>query len=156
MTWETCTLRDWLNSTFYMTAFSQTEQGRIATTKVKNEDNPKYGRKGGNDTEDKVFLLSIGEATRYFDSDPDVDDPARRVKVTAYTEAQGGIVYREAEYGLYGTTEYDGNGWWWLRSPGFGVTSAASVNLGGVLGMGGHNVLNVCGVRPAFWLNPEA
>lgn len=43
VTWETCTLRSWLNDTFYTTAFRQEEQGSIATTKVKNEDNPKYG-----------------------------------------------------------------------------------------------------------------
>ena len=48
VTWETCTLRSWLNDTFYSTAFSTAEQGLIATARVKNEDNPKYGTEGGN------------------------------------------------------------------------------------------------------------
>lgn len=43
VTWETCTLRNWLNNDFYTTAFSQKERGCIATTTVRNADNPKYG-----------------------------------------------------------------------------------------------------------------
>ena len=158
VTWETCTLRSWLNGTFYTTAFSQTEQGRIATTKSRNEDNPEYGTEGGNDTEDKVFLLSIGEATRYFDPDPDAYDPARRAKVTAYAKTQGARVYSEAEYGMSGTTEYDGNGWWWLRSPGFDDYYAAFVFYDGSLRMGGGYGIDTVdgGVRPAFWLNLES
>lgn len=85
---------------------------------MKNEDNPKYGIEGGNDTKDKVFLLSIEEVLRYFDPDPDVCDPARQAKVTAYAKAQGGVVYSKAEFGWYNTTDCDGNGFWWLRSSG--------------------------------------
>lgn len=156
VTWETCTLRDWLNSTFYTTAFSTAEQERIATTRVRNEANPKYGMNGGNDTEDKVFLLSTGEATRYFDPDPDVYDPVRCAKVTAYARAQGGFVYK-AEYGWYGTTEYDGNGYWWLRSPGAFDNRAALVCEDGKLYLYGRSAgLGDGGVRPAFWLDPEA
>ena len=97
VTWETCTLRTWLNEDFYTTAFSKKERGYIAETLVKNEDNPEYGTVGGNDTRDKVFLLSIGEATTYFDPDPDAYGPARRAKVTEYAKAQGGWAYSEAE-----------------------------------------------------------
>jgi len=149
VTWETCTLRNWLNGTFYNTAFSTAERGRIATTKVKNGDNPYYNTEGGNDTEDKVFLLSIGEVLNYFDSDPAVEDPARRAKVTAYAEAQGGWVSSDSGYA--------GNGWWWLRSPGDNVYNAANVGNGGYLDLEGFIVISVNGgVRPAFWLNLES
>ncbi|MDD6035308.1 MAG: DUF6273 domain-containing protein [Lachnospiraceae bacterium] len=70
----------WLNSDFYRTAFSEKERASIAETLVRNADNPEYGTEGGNDTRDKVFLLSIEEATTYFDSDPDAWEPARREK----------------------------------------------------------------------------
>ena len=120
VTWETCTLRSWLNSEFYRTAFSEKERGSIAETLVRSEDNPEYGTEGGNDTRDKVFLLSIEEVTTYFDSDPYASDPARRAKVTEYAKAQGGG-YAESD-------EYYGNGWWWLRSPGYGSTYAAGIS----------------------------
>lgn len=70
VTWETCTLRTWLNSTFYNKAFSSAEQAAILTTNV---DNSKYqcysgwSTNGGNNTQDKVFLLSYAEANKYFD-----------------------------------------------------------------------------------------
>lgn len=65
VTWETCTLRTWLNDEFYNTAFSSKEQKKIAETKVVNDDNPISGAKGGNDTKDKVFLLSMDETLEY-------------------------------------------------------------------------------------------
>lgn len=149
VTWETCTLRGWLNGTFYNTAFSQTEQGRIATTKVRNEDNPGYGTEGGNDTEDKVFLLSIGEVLNYFDPDPDAYDPARRAKVTAYAKAQGGYVSIDSGYA--------GIGWWWLRAPGCDCLGAAVVDYGGDVYRSGDGVYSLGAVvRPAFWLNLES
>lgn len=54
ITWENCTLRSWLNSVFYYTAFSEEEQAAIVNTNVVNEDNPFFGTKGGNDTTDKI------------------------------------------------------------------------------------------------------
>ena len=62
VTWETCTLRKWLNGDFYNDAFTEEEKKRILLTKVRNEDNPRTNTLGGNDTEDKVFLLSLREA----------------------------------------------------------------------------------------------
>ena len=52
VTWETSSLRKWLNSNFYDTAFSDSEKNLIQTTKINNVDNPVYGTPGGNDTED--------------------------------------------------------------------------------------------------------
>ena len=88
--WATCTLRKWLNGEFYDTAFNEEEKGLIALTKVKNADNPKYGTDGGKDTEDRVFLLSLGEAERYFEDDED-----RRAFPTEYAIAAQ-IMHRPA------------------------------------------------------------
>ena len=69
--WEKCTLRAYLNGEFY-NSFAPGEQSRIV--EVTNETPPTYyalnGKKwqisGGGPTNDKVFLLSLDEALRYF------------------------------------------------------------------------------------------
>lgn len=66
VTWETCSLRAWLNEDFINDVFSPSEQKYILTTTVSNPDNPDYGTEGGNDTEDKIFLLSIDEVNMFF------------------------------------------------------------------------------------------
>ena len=66
VTWETCTLRSWLNNDFYNTAFSAGEQNMIITTTLSNNDNAYFGTAGGNDTEDKVFILSLDEVMDYY------------------------------------------------------------------------------------------
>ncbi len=65
MTWEKCTLRTWLNETFYQ-FFSPAEQKLIVTTTITPDVDPDWGVYPGNNTEDKVFLLSITEFKRYF------------------------------------------------------------------------------------------
>lgn len=74
ITWENCTLRSWLNGEFYNTVFSEEEQAAIVNTNVANEDNSYWGwdTEGGNDTTDKVWLLSLGEIERYFHIDMNV------------------------------------------------------------------------------------
>ncbi len=69
VTWETCALRVWLNEDFLNDAFTEEEQERIIEKTITNPDNPVWGTEGGEDTEDKVFLLSIEEAEKYFKSD---------------------------------------------------------------------------------------
>jgi hypothetical protein len=60
ITWEDCTLRKYLNDGFLNT-FSAAQQENIVKTNVINKDNAEYGTIGGNDTIDKIFLLSIDE-----------------------------------------------------------------------------------------------
>lgn len=64
VTWENCTLRKWLNSTFLNRAFNSEEQAIISTVTVS-------GDKNSNATQDKIFLLSIEEVNKYFSSDSD-------------------------------------------------------------------------------------
>lgn len=65
VTWETSSLREWLNGEFLETGFDELERSRILLTDVKNEDNPTYHTDGGEDTQDYVYLPSITEAERY-------------------------------------------------------------------------------------------
>lgn len=66
VTWESCSLRTWLNEEFYQTAFQASEQQIIEATLVINQNNPIYAIPGWNDTRDKVFLLSLEEPLQYF------------------------------------------------------------------------------------------
>ena len=68
VTWEDSTLRRWMNCDFFHIAFDSTEQSKILYTVNHNSNNPKFGTKGGNRTQDYVFALSIEEAERYFSS----------------------------------------------------------------------------------------
>jgi len=60
ITWEHSSLRAYLNSEFYNN-FSEAERELIIETTVINHDHPQ-GTPGGNDTVDRIFLLSIDEA----------------------------------------------------------------------------------------------
>lgn len=138
VTWETCTLRKWLNNDFYNNAFSSEEKNKLLNTKVHTPDNPKYNTKGGNDTNDKVFLLSIEEAEKYFSS-----NKSRECKPTPYAKQNG--AYLDSD---------NGNCWWWLRSPGLGQCRAAGVGIDGCVYYIGNCVNNDDGcVRPALWIN---
>ena len=140
VTWETSDIRKWLNNEFYTTAFNKAEKAKIQTSLIKNEDNSEYGTSGGNDTEDKVFLLSEKEAETLFSN-----DKKRIAKATEYAE----------ESGVYGNEEKAA--WWWLRSPGHWSDGAAVVNRNGWVYRDGDYVSSsVDGVRPALHLNLQS
>lgn len=65
VSWETCTLRAWLNGEFLKTAFTDSERVLIVETELENKDSELYRTDGGNDTVDRVFLLSLDEAEVY-------------------------------------------------------------------------------------------
>ena len=151
LTWETCTLRTWLNGTFYNKAFSSAEQAAILTTNVDNSKNQCYSgwnTSGGNNTQDKVFLLSYAEANKYFGVTHDTTSNTKsRVAPTAYAIAQGAYTHSSNK-----TADGTDAGWWWLRSPGFYQSSAAGVRTDGSLNY--YRVDDASGsVRPALWVN---
>ena len=115
-TWETCTLRGWLNNKFFNKAFSTEEKQYILQSNVSADKNPKYSTNPGNATKDNVFLLSIAEANKYFKS-----DDARKCAPTDYAIQQG--AYTSDSYKVEGRKAC----WWWLRSPGDGGNFAAYV-----------------------------
>lgn len=137
VTWETCTLRSWLNNTFVDTAFSGSEKNKIMTVTVTAENNPTYGTDAGNDVQDKVFLLSISESDLYFSS-----SSSRQCTVTSYAKAQGTYVYS------------NGFSWWWLRSPGYNQDHAVDViQDGGAVHIGRTVDYDYNGVRPVLWID---
>ena len=148
VTWATCTLRTWLNDTFLNMAFTSAEQAAIKNTTVVNDDNPKYGTEGGVNTTDKVYLLSIAEAsnTAYGFNGEFHASETREAKNTAYAKECGASTWMG--------TEYEGDADWWLRSPGRLSDDASYVYF---IGCGVYDGLEVIydhfAVRPALHLN---
>lgn len=150
VTWEQCTLREWLNSTFIDIAFTKKEKDMISTVTVSADKNPKYDTDPGNATEDKVFLLSIEEVNGYFSSDED-----RKCEMTKYAN-------EKIEY------LFEGYCSWWLRTPGSSLENASNITEHGSVDDYGdavyemdvwHEKINeyirtsLCFVRPAIWIN---
>ena len=140
VTWETCTLRSWLNSDFYNTAFSEEDKKVIVQTEVSADKNPDYDTNPGNDTMDNVFLLSITEAEKYFSL-----NSARECKPTEYAVANGAAFWN-----------VNRKCWWWLRSPASIQVCAAGVSADGSIGYSGIYVyaVDAC-IRPAMWISLE-
>ena len=135
--WEECTLRKWLNSDFLIAAFDPAEQNLIQLSNVTADKNPEYSTDQGNDTKDKVFLLSVKEVEQYFKNDED-----RKCNPTKFAINNG--AYKDDS----------GQCWWWLRSLGNYSRSATYVFTGGSVSFGGHGVHDDNdSVRPALWIN---
>lgn len=153
VTWESCSLRKWMNGTFLNKAFNAEEQAQIQNTTVSADKSPKYNTNPGNATTDKVFLLSINEVEKYFNS-----YEARKCAPTAYAKAQGADTsdsYKATEH--HKTASGAATCCWWVRSPGYDQNSAANVNLEGSVHYFGYTVyLDYVAVRPALWINLDS
>ncbi len=136
VTWETCSLRKWLNGTFLEEAFSKEEQEKIPTVTVTADKNPKCYTDPGKDTKDRVFLLSIQETEKYFASSDEL-----QCKPTAYAISQECDVDQAV-----------GTCWWWLRSIGELSKRAAHVHHYFGIYYGGEDVDYGGAVRPALWI----
>ena len=133
VTWEKSTLRKWLNKKFMNRAFSSSEQEAIRTTKVINEDNYYYKTDGGNDTLDKIYLLSLSETDEE--------------KEYGFTDSYGMTI----KYSNY--ADLDDYQYWWLRTPGEKNISAAAVDMFGKAYLGGGESDMELGIRPVLHLN---
>ena len=80
---------------------------------INNEKNPYCDTNGGKDTTDKVYLLSIKEATnaRYGFCDIDGSSLSRQTRPSAYAHARGALKDTDPMYGCCTL--------WWLRSIGW-------------------------------------
>lgn len=146
VTWETCSLRKWLNGTFLYEAFSDQEQAIITSAIVSADNNPDFCTSPGNSTTDRVFLLSIKEANKYFNSNEE-----RKCAPTDYAIAQRTYTCDK--------NMKDGKATclWRLRSPGNSSSYAAVVNVDGSIYCSGDGVSHaISAIRPAMWINLES
>ncbi|MBZ4191822.1 DUF6273 domain-containing protein [Niabella beijingensis] len=144
-TWADCALRKYLNTEFYNT-FSQDEKARIIAVENHNPDNAWFKTKGGKNTTDNIFLLSLEEACEYFgDSKENLNIKSKQKWLIADENDQN----RRAKY----ENEFH---WWRLRSPGYYGKTSASINAKGNVYVRGNGVYgrpkDGGGLRPALWL----
>ena len=136
ITWEECSLRRWLNQVFYKETFNEEEKSIISNAVAGADTNPKYSTDPGNDTNDKVILLSIPEVLKFMPS-----DEQRKCKPLVY--AKDAFVNNNT-----------GGCFWWLRSPGKDSKSAADIDSnGGLRYKGGFVIVDRTCVRPALWID---
>jgi len=154
ITWADCSLRKYLNGEFY-DKLDKADKSKIIPVLNKNLDNQWYGSKGGADTKDSIFLLSIEEVCKYFgDSHSKLYNPGKNQRYWFERKDENNSK-RIARFG----DETWGN-WWWLRSPGRVNVKAVYIHGDGNIGIQGNNILkgNISdgkctgGVRPALWL----
>lgn len=138
VTWASCSLRSWLNDTFYNTAFSSSEKAGIAYVRLTNDNNPTYHTAGGVNTSDHVFILSYSETLKYLPKE-----------------------YRAATATAYAARNTSSKAWtssrWWMRTPAKYHDDALYVNNSGIIydaeGQrvdGGNQFFTV---RPAMWVH---
>jgi hypothetical protein len=156
--WADCELRGYLNGSFYDSLGE--DRVRIVEAPVVNAKNLWCGAIGGNNTRDKIFLLSLEEVDKYFGNSGDYTNIIRR------SWNKNEMKYQQDNEGWYVSNSHnksriaeviDGEAcWWWLRSPGKssrGSSNVALVNANGLICVDGNIVTqNAGGVRPALWL----
>ena len=163
--WKNCSLRLWLNKKFLKKAFSKDEQNRILLTSVVNDDESILFFKENNDTEDRIFLLSVDEVQQYFHLSKNKGEKNKsiycyglscRCRETEYASAHGKFVPEwEATSSIFGgyTDEHPiiSTDSWWLRSTD-GFLNVAVVNKYGEVFKDGTSSISSRGVRPALWI----
>lgn len=164
-TWENSTIRQELNNEFFDNSFSENEKFIIVTTEIKTKPNPICGNNPGNDTQDKIFLLSIEEMLKYYSANDRI--PLPEDKINQLVEK---IISDRHQYfyiGNFGAkTEllmaddlvkdkinkdpYS----WWLRTPGVNQKKVSVVTHDGYIDFGGiSSSADEVGIRPAMWID---
>lgn len=143
-TWESCSLRRYLNETVLNKMFSEEEQKVLLEVRNSNPDNTFFHAKGGEpsaggaDTTDMMFLLSAEEAEKYFNG----RNAAARATDHALEKLPGGD---------------DMNVSYWLRGPGMRGNLAVYVRPDGrVENTGYHTGSRDFAIRPAIMVDTSS
>lgn len=143
-TWAESTLRAYLNGEFFNSVFSNAEQTMIPLVKLENPDDEVFGGKGGEDTEDRVFLMSYEDAETLTES-------GRLAELTVYAKDEylkKLPVLPEGQY--WGLMHYKN---WWLRDPKKPYTHKAVSGIGGSFHLDALEFTDdTVGVRPVIWI----
>ena len=138
--WAECSLRSWLNGTFYTSAFDLTEADFICKNYITTPANPDFPSPNGEATVDKVYLLSMNEALQYFRT---LSDRKLTCTTASYTQTY---------------TNSDDFCCWWLRTPGARLESAVGVDPTGQVMTVGYDCYknDQIGVRPVIVIDISA
>lgn len=142
VTWETSGIRRWLNGKFYSIAFNEEERDQILQVRIDNKttgEKATWESDSGNDTTDKVFLISHHEAEDLYG--------LKEKEKTAYPTG-------------YAITRKNENGnWYWTRTTGRQPNMVVSLNSGmNSANRFCHYFVNNAegGIRPSMWVKRSA
>ena len=131
--WEESSIRNWLNNSFFQTAFSKEESTAIIPTDTDNDP-----------LQDRVFILSGKEVFSFF-----TDREARKCLPTEYAISQGDTTQTKQRAEGRATTH------WWLRgTDGSYKGSAGFVEYDGRVIY--DDVSRAYGIRPAIWVDLDS
>ena len=129
--WSNCTLRNWLNGSFYKYSFSDEEKAAIFETVVTTVDDAQTTT-----SNDFVFVLSKQEVQEVMKTYAD-----RHAKPTPVAKKNGSL---EGQKG----------GWWWLRNKNSIAGAAVCDDTGIFNTVTGYNTkLTTIGARPCVWVD---
>ena len=147
VTWEKSNLRAYLNGAFY-DSFNAASRAMILPVTNENLDNQWYYTDGGNNTEDKIFLLSLDEICTYFGDHEQLNNPPGPRPIFIDDEFNDSRIAKDK----------NGNPIkWWLRSPGVNGLYVSFVTSRGLIDVYGNDIRhadsNNIGVRPVMWIS---
>ena len=153
--WETSSVRKWLNEDFFNAAFNDEEKSIIEDYVTV----PGDVSAGTAEVTDKVFLLSREEAEAYIGAEEGSEGNRLCSEVTPHAVNAGVWYITEEYYSLFGfkdkgfSDEMIGCGNWWLRSNGKDETRIMDVGASGIIRTTGHEAASgQDGVRPAIYI----
>jgi len=170
VSWETCSLRKWLNGEFFDTAFSVEDQKKIKTVTLSNEGNKAYKTEASNDTNDRVFCLSLYELNKSFKFNKRSEtgycysesliipatDYAKRDRLSARIISEGHYKSMDLDDEGYSKSVIGKEGAaWWIRTPAGSGDHACVVSFDGRTGLYAINYVDSygIGVRPAIYVS---
>ena len=153
--WVNSDLRAWMNGYFLERAF--TEQEQVAILETPNTGTGSWRANSldhaGPNTEDRVFVLSRGEATREafgFPTNTSATEGFRRTSPTEFATARG--TWQTTSEGV--TAHGRQTSSWALRSPGSVTLPMVSITASGAIGWSVYGITNMnTSVRPALNIN---
>lgn len=140
--WESSSIREWLNGTFYQTVFSAEEKSLIVEKDIEQDDNDDYPNcDQGNKTTDHVFLLSSKEYIEHMRKNINIDTEYCYGTPSKYAVKEGASLYNKKYC------------WWWLRTSSKNNEVACTVTPYGASdpNSGGIRSTDIL-VRPAMWV----
>ena len=159
ITWEKCSLREYLNNEFY-NSFDDDDKARMLLTKGLYNKNPWYSVASGPKTDDYIFCLSVNEVVKYFGDSGCLENRRgwywvgnKKDYDFEWTDGSGQFLidpYNNARI----TKTLDGKAECWaLRTPGRANTFMTCIEPSGSFApLTGGGIADKRGIRPAMWI----
>lgn len=143
--WEYSEIRAYLNNEFLQDNFTEDERLKICEKNIVTDNNPWCIEvRGGNDTRDKVYILSLREVVEYFGDSGKLDIIPDDFDIEGFDDQ-----YNENRIGK--TKEGNERGWW-LRTPGDRMSYVSLIDYQGYVDVFGTHMAGRYCIRPVMWI----